>query len=167
MKSKHFISVAIAFQAMVLVGMVVTSALPMWTGQEIKVKTVPVDPRDLFRGNYARLNYEFSRVSKSQIVHAEKIRQGEVVYVSLQPGKNGLYEFHSASLTKPETGIFLRGRIEKNWSQQMRINYGIEAYFAPKDEALRLEKELRQGGIATLKVAGNGRSRIASILSSP
>ena len=48
---------AIAFQMFVLVGMVVNAALPLWTGTEIRVRTLPVDPRSLFRGNYVRLAY--------------------------------------------------------------------------------------------------------------
>ena len=40
-------------------------AMPLWTGKEIRVKVVPVDPRSLFRGNYARLNYDFSRLEKA------------------------------------------------------------------------------------------------------
>ena len=52
------LSIVIAFQIFVLAGEYTNAVYPLWTGQEIKLKTVPVDPRSLFRVNYARLRYE-------------------------------------------------------------------------------------------------------------
>ena len=47
MKKKIVIGLiaAIAFQFVVLSGMYVSAQMPLWTGTEIKLKTVPVDPR--------------------------------------------------------------------------------------------------------------------------
>ena len=39
---------AVLLQLMVLSGMLVLAAMPLWTGKEIRVKVVPVDPRSLF-----------------------------------------------------------------------------------------------------------------------
>ncbi len=50
---------AIIFQGLILIGMYVSAAMPQWTGTEIRVSTIPVDPRSMFRGHYARLNYAF------------------------------------------------------------------------------------------------------------
>ena len=44
---------------------------------------------------------------------------------------------------------------------------GIEAFFAPKERALRLEKALRDGGVAVLKVSARGRAAIEDIVSPP
>ena len=63
---------AVLLQLMVLSGMLVLAAMPLWTGKEIRVKVVPVDPRSLFRGNYARLNYDFSRLEKGALAGNEK-----------------------------------------------------------------------------------------------
>ncbi|MBT3870270.1 MAG: GDYXXLXY domain-containing protein [Gammaproteobacteria bacterium] len=49
----------------VLVGMYVTAALPLWTGAEIRLATAPVDPRSLFRGNYALLSYDISEIDST------------------------------------------------------------------------------------------------------
>lgn len=156
-------SAAIVCQIFILVGMVVLAALPLWTGTEIKVKTVPVDPRDLFRGNYVRLNYDFSRISSLDISDEQTMRAGELVYVSLEENDSGLYELASASLIKPGSGVFLRGRIERGFFDESRIQYGIEAFFSPKDKALQLEQDLSSGGIATLMVASSGKARIKAV----
>lgn len=158
--------IAALFQLFVLTGMVGISAMPLWTGHEVKVKTIPVDPRSMFRGNYARLRYELSEVEIEQA--NKKIRNGEIVYVSLVKTQNGLYEFSHASLVKPQEGIFLRGRIHthrfRGDQSNYNVKYGIEAYFAPKDQALALEKDLRDGGIAVLMVSASGKARLKKVI---
>ncbi|WP_108650642.1 GDYXXLXY domain-containing protein [Dongshaea marina] len=170
MKSKvtFAILLAITFQLLVLIGMVLQAALPLWTGSPIEVKTIPVDPRSLFRGNYARLGYEFSRIPRSAFSNPAALHKGALVYVLLSKGADGLYQFSTASVTQPSRGIFLRGRVEqarffRNKQGYVRIRYGIEAYFAPKQKALALEKQLRSGGIALLMVAPSGKARIKAI----
>ncbi|AWF81948.1 hypothetical protein BTJ40_14565 [Microbulbifer sp. A4B17] len=155
---------AIAVQFFILVGMYVKAQMPIWTGEPVSVKTVPVDPRSLFRGNYARLSYPFSTLDKALFKGRGRLRQGEVVYVSLQKGTSGLYELASVSLEQPQSGIFIRGRIAGNsfWnsSDGYQVRYGIEAYFAPKEKALDLEKQLRDGGVADLMISADGRASL-------
>lgn len=159
---------AVLFQLMVLGGMYVKAALPTWTGSEIKVQTIPVDPRSMFRGNYALLRYEFSELETKDSDFTEGLRHGEVVYVALEKNtENGLYEFSQLSLEKPDSGIFLRGRaqgLRYSGQQHLRVKYGIEAFFAPKEKALALEKELADGGVAVLMIATDGRARITDVL---
>ena len=150
-------------QAGFLVGMVAKAAMPLWIGTEIRVKTIPVDPRSMFRGNYAQLRYKFGSLMESELQEAENLRHGEIVYVKLQPGESDLYEFSGASLNLPTTGIFLRGRIV-NTSPPYLVAYGIEAYFAPKERALKLEKDLREGGIAVLMVTDRGQAALKTVI---
>lgn len=173
------LAAAILFQGLVLVGMYGLSALPVITGTEIRLKTVPVDPRSLFRGNYALLGYDISRIPAAEFaVHhldgpaqAEypraKLRNGEVVYVRLQRGDKGLYEFAGAQLEEPDQGLFIRGRVRGFWSLEepvYDIEYGIEAFFAPKEKALALERQLAGGGVAVLKVGKGGTARVVEVV---
>lgn len=160
------LAAAIAFQLLVLAGMVARAAMPLWMGAEIRVRTVPVDPRSMFRGNYARLRYEFGTLPEDALADVEGLRAGEVVYVSLAPGEEGGYEFAGASLDRPAGGVFLRGRLTGN-SRPLRIRYGIEAFFAPKERALKLERDLRDGGAAILMVTGRGRAALKDIIPHP
>ncbi|SHG07198.1 Uncharacterized membrane-anchored protein [Microbulbifer donghaiensis] len=158
---------AIALQFVILIGMYVSAQVPLWTGEQVRVKTIPVDPRSLFRGNYARLEYDFSQLNASLFAGDKKLREGEVVYVSLQPNKSGLYELSGVSLKKPSEGIFLRGRVTGSWwrdsGESYRIKYGIEAFFAPKEKALGLESDLRNGGVAEVMVSGGGQARLKDV----
>ena len=164
------LAAAIALQFLILIGIYFKAQLPLWTGEEIRLKTIPVDPRSLFRGNYARLQYDISQLKTSLFPDRDNLREGEVVYVSLKPGKGGLYEFAGVSLDKPDRKPFLRGRISGNWlrgsTDYYRVHYGIEAFFAPKEKALGLESHLRNGGVAVLMVSAGGSARLKDVIPS-
>ena len=172
MKNKTAIGLiaAVTFQLLVMTGIYVNAAVPLWTGQEIRVATRPVDPRSLFRGNYARLRYDFDRVDSKYFSEQETLRTGDVIYITLRSGDNSLYELWEATLGKPDDKLFLRGRVlsaRLDADQQVtsyQVNYGIDAFFAPKEQALSLEKELRNGGVAILMVGKNGKARIKDIV---
>ncbi len=160
---------AILLQFVVLTGMYVNAALPMWTGSEIRVKTIPVDPRSMFRGNYARLSYEFSRLQRQRFPENSLLRNGEVVYVVLQPDADGVYAMSRVSLEKPRGELFLRGRISSRYNMMrgvgsFQVKYGIEAFFAPKQKALQLEQALRNGGVAVLMLSSGGKARIKAVV---
>lgn len=165
---------AVLFQFFVLAGMVGVSAMPLWTGEEIRVKTEPVDPRSLFRGNYARLNYAFSNVETEQRDH-EAIRKGGVVYVLLrQSASENVYEYADWSLEKPQDGVFIRGRVVYDRCStkcRMHLKFGIEAFFAPTEKALALERNLAQagdaGGTAVLMISAGGKARLKDVLVKP
>ncbi len=162
------LSVVVVFQSLVLAGEYLNAVYPLWTGREIRIRTVPVDPRSLFRGNYARLRYEISSITAEEVSAVEILRQGEPVYVKLKADADGLYVFDGASLHKPASGTFIRGRIQTKsrhgTSARIRVRYGIEAYFAPKDKALALEKDLRDKGVARIMIATNGKATLKEIL---
>lgn len=159
------VCVVIALQLLVLAGEYLGAVYPLWTGQEIKIKTVPVDPRSLFRGNYARLNYAISQVPVTDESAKTNPRLGEIIYVSLKENEHGIHEFSEASFNKPDSGVFIRGRVNNRWiSDKYRVKYGIEAFFAPKKKALELEKNLRDGGIALVMVAANGKATLKDVV---
>ncbi len=153
----------IVVQVCLLVGMVALAAKPLYTGQEVRVATLPIDPRSLFRGNYARLNYDFSSLPKNALAEHKRLRNGEPLYVTLTAGDKGLYEYAGVTLEKPESGVFIRGRLQNRYSRQ-RVKYGIEAWFAPKQEALRLERELRDGAVAVLMIDSSGKAALKEIV---
>ena len=55
------ISVAL-LQTLVLGRMIESRAAILVSGTEVLLKTAPVDPRDLLRGDYVALSYDISRV---------------------------------------------------------------------------------------------------------
>src|SRR6516164_5539853 len=52
----------VAFQLLVLSGMIAGNAIPYRGADVVLLKVMPVDPRDLFRGDYVILGYDITRI---------------------------------------------------------------------------------------------------------
>ena len=55
---------AIIFQILLIIAMLAYALMPLYLGKEIKVRVNLYDPRDLFRGNYVSLSYDFSNLQQ-------------------------------------------------------------------------------------------------------
>ena len=128
----------IAAQPILLALMTLYAHAPIYFGKEILVRTELYDPRDMFRGNYVDLSYEFSNVNGGR--DEKRGARDDKIYAVLNPDNDGVYALEYVSADRPEEGVFLSGRIDM-WD---RANFGIEAYFLPKDKAIRLENQMRQ-----------------------
>lgn len=117
------------------------------SGKAIVVKTIPVDPQSLFRGDYINLNYEFSRIDLNKVKHDESyFDKGQRVFVKLSK-EGGPWEAAQVS-SKPLKNIGLGevmvvGSIS-NWPSQNSIHviYGVESYFVPEGEGKHIEKKI-------------------------
>src|ERR687893_556204 len=94
-RERKILLVTATAQLVILIGMIALRAIPLITGQTVLVRVAPVDPRDLFRGDYVILSYDFSRVPRDRIEGlSEKERgswsklEGRTVYVPLVPDTN-------------------------------------------------------------------------------
>ena len=76
----------IVFQIVVLAYMTGNREYILRYGQIVYLRTAPIDPRDLFRGDFVRLNYELTSVDTSLTdFSATKINKGHKVFALLQP----------------------------------------------------------------------------------
>jgi len=67
-----------------LVSMVAKKQYTLNTGALVVLKTTPVDPRSLFRGDYVRLNYDINRLSVRQFPLLQGMKHHDVVFVALE-----------------------------------------------------------------------------------
>jgi len=149
--------VGIGFQLMVLIAMIVSPLTTLLIGDTILLRVVPVDPRDLFRGDYVILDYELSRVPAQGFPRLQFTdHQGQTVYVTIVPEEDGKHWRASQfTLQKPSNGKFLRGKI-KGWN---RIDFGIESYFVQEREGLKYERAVGTRNLsAEVAVDGNGNA---------
>lgn len=152
MRRLHFVLLAIVFQVAVLAHMAAKREWIVRTAPTVWLRTAPIDPRDLFRGDYVRLDYELStlptRLYSDALRQAikrggAKLKPGTTVYVALRIAENGLGEAIGVDLKPPASGPCLRGRPSDRWQNLdygMRIAYGIEAYFVQQDTGKELER---------------------------
>jgi uncharacterized membrane-anchored protein len=157
---KTLLIIAIAFQILVLAFMAGKREYVAATGNVVYLRTAPIDPRDLFRGDYVRLKYEASVVplAKASPDIAELARKntvGAAVYAQLAIGEGGLAEVAALSTTPPATGVYLKGRLAQSYRFGMTapdmaaIEYGIEAYYVQQGKGLEIEKQ--QGARTTIQ----------------
>ena len=145
---KSFIILAVILQLIVLAYMAGEREYILRNGKVIHLRTAPIDPRDMFRGDYVRLNYEISRIPVNRIKGVDSVgelKKGDKIYVSLKEGPNGLYELVDAGLEKPANRMYLAGRLPYPYRTQrisnpISIKYGIEAYFVEQGRGRAIEK---------------------------
>lgn len=155
-----FIGLAILFQVGVVATMAISREWILATGKSYTFQTAPIDPRDIFRGDYVRLNYLFSSVPVSQLDEAilkGGLRKGQKVYLTLSKDINGVSRGERLLLTPPQDKPFIRGYSLYHWPYRyyreqsaekrkkvrlwpVSIKYGIEQYYVEQGHGQELEK---------------------------
>jgi len=173
----------------ILSGVLVVHAWPLWTGQSVLLPVTPVDPRDLFRGEYVRLGTPATRVAVRPGVPAQSgvlivdtadswwddliartvPMAGRTIYVQLETrGESGESQPVSISGTPLSGRMNLRGRIanyQANTSS-LTIDYGLDSYFMQEGSARRVEDAMRERKRVQMEVAVSaaGQARIRRLL---
>jgi uncharacterized membrane-anchored protein len=121
------------------------------TGRTVWLRTAPVDPRDVMRGDYVRLDYEIARVDRRLWQDGlTNVIQGDVelapetrLYATLEVTPEGIAEVTTLSDRKPKKGLFLRGRFDPSlsWGGDLSIRYGLEGFFMEQGKAQELENQ--------------------------
>jgi uncharacterized membrane-anchored protein len=148
---KYAVGLAVAAQLAVLAWMAGEREWILRTGRVVHLRTAPVDPRDLFRGDFVRLQYEINTVRAEHldpavVAQPEQARRHVVMYTRLQPAGEGLYEATGASTARPAEGVFIRGRTEESWRLGWRggahtlVKYGIEQLFVEQGSGRAIEQ---------------------------
>lgn len=163
MKSqRNYFIAAVVSQIVILVCLAIPPALTLANGRTISVVTVPVDPWDMFRGDYVRMAYEFTFVPTE-----ENIKSHSKVFVVLKEDSDKKWLPVSVHIEKPEISadqIVLLGETEyaptknEKGETRVRVKYGIEAVYIPEGKG----KDLKNTDImnVVLSVGNDGRAVI-------
>jgi uncharacterized membrane-anchored protein len=134
-------------------------------GQEIVLKTQPIDPRDFLRGRYVRLNFGISQIVVKDFDelfpdYKNTIYEGRPIYVVVRENDEGRHEYERLQLQKPESGLFIKGTLssvyrltDKENDGHVSIKFGIERFYASETVAPDLEKRMRDGEVTDIVVA--------------
>ena len=93
-------------------------------GLEITLQTAPVDPRSLFQGDYAMLDYEIAALPESLF----DVPAGTTVYVVLRECGDVWCASHYEVFQPPPDDVFICGVT----NQRGRLEFGIDTYFVPE-----------------------------------
>ena len=85
MNQKKILYLTIVFWLLIFSGFILYKEYTLRTGTEVMLKTVPIDPRDLFRGDYVTLNYEISTLNLEEIPAEDSyFEYNDRIYLALE-----------------------------------------------------------------------------------
>lgn len=159
----------VAIQSILLMGMIAKKHHTLSTGTSILLKTQPVDPRSLFRGDYVRIRYAIDQLSHELPGAKADFRKGDTIYVALVQG--GRYwrpvSVHPEKPDLPHGQLAMRGEVKSNktYRSDIWVGYGINSYFVPEGEGRKLERP-QEGDIVDIEVAvdDDGNAAIRTLL---
>ena len=96
----------------------------------VRLKTRPVDPQDLLRGDYMILRYDISEPAALPRGNA-KPAPGTDYWVVLEPRG----DYHEAVMASPSKPVLTAGQIAvlgQTTSREGEVVYGIEQFFVPE-----------------------------------
>lgn len=155
-------------QTLILAWMVAGRVMILRSPDVVTLQSEPVDPRDLFRGDYVILNYAITNLSFTEINGDMKWQDGDTIYVELTPSKDtwrAVAAFH-ATVVPALGNKIIRGRIDylDETRNVARVSYGVERYYVPEGEGRTLEEERNARALSVdVALAASGEAAIKGI----
>jgi uncharacterized membrane-anchored protein len=164
-----------------ILAMVYQRAEILRNGQEVRLEVVPVDPRDLFRGDYVVLDYRISSVDLPKGATSD-FRRGQKVFVTLRPNETGKVRAVAISADRPAVSgadIVILGTVTaasacssnesgirdcKSGNRAVLVKYGLESYFVPQGEGKKIETTEKARLEVVAAVTPSGQSAIKRLL---
>lgn len=146
------------------IGLMFSVAIPvahtLLTGKSVILKTVPVDPYDMFRGDYISLRYDISTIRTNK-----KFEHDQVVYVALRQDGNIWVVRDVAASTKEldlrPGEVLLTGRVDYASERDVHVRYGIEQVFIKERTGSEIENK---GNILVVaRVDNEGKAVISHV----
>lgn len=162
-----------AVQTVILGYMIESRAAILSNGTEILLKTAPIDPRDLLRGDYVTLNYDISAVPLSTLTGEIPKQPGEeTLSVRLRKQDDGFWAIAESSFgdlpPAPDSVVLLSlpfYNFATKRDDTVRVDYGIERYYLPEGEGRALETARNDGRVSiAARISQDGSAQIRSLL---
>jgi uncharacterized membrane protein/uncharacterized membrane-anchored protein len=181
-RARAVVLVAALLQCLGLVWMAWNHSRPAEVGQRFVLRCQAVDPRDLMRGEYVTLGYEFSNPGPVAIRRLNDewaelngkdrralgnesyltLPDDTTVYVPLKVDAKGLASGEGVTLKRPESGPYLKGYAGMRRFGQIR--FGIEAFYVKEGTGNTWEKLRNQGLlVAEIGVLPDGRAGLVGL----
>lgn len=176
--AKPFAAVALfvaLLQTAILGYMIEGRAGILRSGTEVLLKTAPVDPRDLLRGDYVILTYDISTISTTSVT-GQKPETGDAerLHVRLKPGTDGYWIVSEASfdpLQAEEGSVILLSMPVTiyDWEWQnagnLTVSYGIERFYVPEGEGKPIEDGRNEGRVSvSARISEAGQAQIRALM---
>ncbi len=172
--------ICVGIPLLILMGMTITPMLTILYGQEIQIKTKPVDPRDVFRGDHVVLSYDINDIGIDAVPAVFKDEtqtqkhSSKPLYVLLKKAGE-FYVVDHAAFEKPSEGIYLKAYFQyTNWPAGavyqgqpnitgIHVTYNLDQYFVPENTGTSLEFLSSRGQLTALVKVWNGYSTLITV----
>lgn len=174
----RWLGVAAVVQTAVLWTIIAQRQALLRDGKEIVLPVVPVDPRDLFRGDYVTLGYDLTPIKAMALdgrPSFDGLSKGAIAYVTLRQSVDDSWQVRSVSPRRPDRiddgELLIKGRVAYHFGaagspdESIDVRFGIERYFVPEGTGALLETKVRDKAIkALLAVGADGAAGIKGLL---
>ncbi|MCK7615444.1 GDYXXLXY domain-containing protein [Roseibium sediminicola] len=134
------------------------------SGNVVRLAVVPVDPRDLLRGDYVIINLAITRLPAG-LQGADGFNAGDRIFVELAPQVDGAAEPVAVARDRSKLGtLAIAGTVRSATAEEIRVDYGIDAFFLPEGEGLEIERMDRDRLLLEVSVTEDGRSLPVNLL---
>lgn len=140
--------VAMVIPAVCLLLLIIPWQIVSMLGSEIMLKTVPVDPRDFFRGDYVRLNFEINRAPKALYQGAQDLNNRErpvFVVLKKQDTYAGIDYITDTRPSKDTTYLEAKGKSYAGG--EIILDYGFDRFFVEENTGLQYETAVRKSKV--------------------
>lgn len=184
------IALIVIIQLAFLAQMIGQRAAILRDGIPILLKTEPIDPRSLFRGDYVVLNYDISSLDIAALEGDNDFERQQDIYVAVEQSGD-LWKATGAYHQWPKIvgdQVIMQGRVkwvrasrepceeddpfcidQRLMNSIVRVDYGIDSYFVPEGEgkaieAAMAEQDAAQRVVVQIAVDENGTSAIKALI---
>lgn len=170
-----FAAILVALLQTAFLGYMIESrASILRNGVDVVLKTVPVDPRDLLRGDYVILSYDISTIPADKVTGGFPTEPTDAqLSVRLEKQPDGFWGVAEASfntLSAKEGSVIARSApfyfypAPDGLQASLNVDYGIERYYVPEGEGKVLEEARNASALSvTARVDDDGRMQIRLI----
>ncbi|MBI5317944.1 GDYXXLXY domain-containing protein [Bradyrhizobium sp.] len=169
---------AVLVQIALLAVMVFDRVQILRDGTDVTLRTRPIDPRDLLRGDYVVLGYDISELPSGALKNQPAPSYHPTVFVKLAPNRDGFHEavsVHTEPVAVASPEVLIRGRVAYGAScgasgkpafcDKLRVRYNLESYFVPEGEGKKLEEARNAQKVTVVAaVTPSGRAAIKRLL---
>jgi uncharacterized membrane-anchored protein len=171
---------AFALQGLLLFYMIADRAWLLSRGTEVRLAVVPVDPRDILRGDYVILSYDLSMLDARQLAGDDEFDWSDTIYVTVEKKPDGdTWQAVAISHERPEGRIALQGTVVDVRDETDRgegqppcaeckrygVEYGLEQFFVPEGKGRELEQVRNDQRMQVdVAVSGGGRAALKRLL---
>lgn len=157
-RSRVVLFVVLVTLQVILVGsMVLSRETVLESGERVTLATAPVDPRDLFRGDYVVLRYQISTLDREAVPwNAPEPHAGQTVWVELDDSDRIATPtaVYGSPLVPPRVAI--RGTVERVGGSLVTVDYAIAQYFVPEGTGWQVERARTVDVVVAVSNEGHG-----------